>query len=195
MTTALIGKLAWVIMVVAWYVVRYPFERRARRARVERSDRGLAETVRMSISFAGLGLLPGVAVATGWPRFARTDPTMARIVVGIAIGVFALVLFRKTHKALGRMWSVSLDIRKKHRLVTSGIYGRLRHPMYSAFWIMALAQALLIPNAVAGPAGLVGFAILFFARIGPEERLMEAAFGEEYLAYKRRTARIIPGIF
>jgi protein-S-isoprenylcysteine O-methyltransferase Ste14 len=67
--------------------------------------------------------------------------------------------------------------------------------MYSAFWLMALAQALLLPNWVAGPAGLVGFGVLFFLRIGPEERMMEEAFGEEYRAYRGRTARIIPFLY
>ena len=195
MSPALAGSILWVLMVVGWYVIRYPFERRAKRRRVERTRRGTAETLRMAISFSGLGLVPGISVATGWPEFARTDPSWWQIGLGALAMVLALVLFRKTHKALGRMWSVSLDIREKHELVTSGIYRRLRHPMYTAFWTMALAQALLVPNWIAGPAGLVGFGILFFFRIGPEERMMEETFGEAYRDYCRKTARIIPGVF
>ncbi|MEH6720691.1 MAG: protein-S-isoprenylcysteine O-methyltransferase [Aurantimonas endophytica] len=195
MSPELAGSILWVLMVVGWYVIRYPFERRAKRRRVERTRRGAAETLRMAISFTGLGLLPGVSVATGWPEFARTEPSWWQIGLGAAAMVLALVLFRKTHKALGRMWSVSLDIREKHELVTSGIYRRLRHPMYTAFWTMALAQALLVPNWIAGLAGLVGFGTLFFFRIGPEERMMEETFGEAYRDYRQKTARIIPGVF
>ncbi|NDV87467.1 isoprenylcysteine carboxylmethyltransferase family protein [Aurantimonas aggregata] len=195
MTPALAGSILWVLMVVGWYVIRYPFERRAKRRRVERTRRGTAETVRMAISFTGLGILPGVSVATGWPEFAGFDPYWWQIGLGAIAMVLALVLFRKTHKALGRMWSVSLDIREKHELVTSGIYRRLRHPMYTAFWTMALAQALLVPNWIAGLAGLVGFGTLFFFRIGPEERMMEETFGEAYRDYRQKTARIIPGVF
>ena len=40
-----------------------------------------------------------------------------------------------------------------YMLVTNGIYRRIRHPMYSAFWLWAIAQALLLPNWIAGPAG------------------------------------------
>ncbi|MEC5322308.1 protein-S-isoprenylcysteine O-methyltransferase [Aurantimonas sp. A3-2-R12] len=195
MSPALAGSIAWVLMVVGWYVIRYPFERRAKRRRVERTRRGPAESLRMAISLTGLGILPAINVATGWPEVARSEPSWGRIALGLAAMALALVLFRKTHKALGKMWSVSLDIREKHELVTSGIYRRLRHPMYSAFWAMALAQALLVPNWIAGPAGLIGFGILFAARIGPEERMMEETFGDAYRAYKARTARIIPGIF
>ena len=52
-----------------------------------------------------------------------------------------------------------------------------------------------LPNAIAGPAGLVGFGILYALRVGEEERLMLATFGEEYRAYMVRTARLLPGVY
>ncbi|MEN3793799.1 protein-S-isoprenylcysteine O-methyltransferase [Fulvimarina sp. MAC3] len=195
MTVELAGMIAWVLMVVGWYVIRYPFERRAKRAKVMATRRGGAETLRMLVSFSGLGLIPGIFVATGFPEFADYNLSVIQLLAGILVGILALTLFRLTHKALGKMWSVSLDLREKHKLVTTGIYKTVRHPMYSAFWAMALAQALLLPNWVAGLAGLVGFGTLFFLRVGPEEDMMETAFGDEYRAYRKRTARIIPGIY
>ena len=67
--------------------------------------------------------------------------------------------------------------------------------MYAAFWLWAVAQALLLPNWVVGPAGLFGFGLLFFLRVGREERLMTDTFGDEYRRYMDRTARIVPGIY
>lgn len=195
MSLLLVGQIAWVLMVVGWYVIRFPFERRAKRARVSATRRGLAESLRMAISFTGLGILPGLFVAVHFPRFATYEPIALQTGLGLLAALLALVLFRLTHKALGKMWSVSLDIRDKHKLVTSGIYRRVRHPMYTAFWTMALAQALLLPNWIAGLSGLVGFGTLFFLRVGPEEAMMEETFGEDYRDYKARTARIIPGIY
>ena len=63
--------------------------------------------------------------------------------------------------------------------------------MYSAFWLWALAQALLLPNWIAGPSGLVGFGILFFLRVHHEEELMIETFGEDYRRYMARTSRIL----
>ncbi|KQT85450.1 protein-S-isoprenylcysteine O-methyltransferase [Aurantimonas sp. Leaf443] len=195
MSAALAGQGLWVLLVVGWYVIRYPFERRARKTRIAHSGRDLSERIRMAVSFTGLGILPGLFVASGLPRLGTYEPSALQTGAGALVAALALYLFRRTHKALGRMWSVSLDIREKHKLVTTGIYERLRHPMYTAFFAMALAQALLVPSAIAGPAGLVGFGLLFAFRIGPEERMMEERFGEDYRAYKARTARILPGLF
>lgn len=193
--TILIGKIAWVLLVTGWYAIRLPFERRAKRSATERSGRDAGEWTRMWVSGTGLGILPLIFLFSGWPSFASYTPGWAQIAIGIAVAILALVMFRLTHQALGRFWSVSLDIRDGHKLVTEGIYARLRHPMYSAFWLMALGQALLVPNWVAGLAGLVGFGFLFFLRIGPEERMMEDKFGQDYVSYKSRTDRIIPGIW
>jgi protein-S-isoprenylcysteine O-methyltransferase Ste14 len=66
--------------------------------------------------------------------------------------------------------------------------------MYSAFWLWAIAQALLLPNWVAGFAGLVGFGTLYFGRVEREERMMLDNFGNNYRAYMERTGRIFPPI-
>ena len=90
---------------------------------------------------------------------------------------------------------MTLDTRKTHKLVANGVYSRVRHPMYSAFWLLALAQAFLIPNWIAGLSGIVGWGILFFLRVGREERLMIDTFGDEYRDYMRRTARVLPWLY
>ena len=71
----------------------------------------------------------------------------------------------------------------------------MRHPMYAAFWLWAIAQALLLPNWIAGPAGLVGFGTLFFLRIRREEEMMIEIFGDEYRSYMRRTWKVLPGFY
>jgi protein-S-isoprenylcysteine O-methyltransferase Ste14 len=195
MSLVVAGKALWVALVVAWYVMRIPFARRSRRTKISRDSKGMAERLRLAISTAGLGVVPFIYVATEWPRFASYRPEPILFLLGLLAAAGAIVLFRLTHKALGRMWSVSLQLREGHKLVTSGVYRTLRHPMYSAFWLMALAQALLLPNWVAGLAGLVGFGLLFALRIGPEERMMEEAFGDEYRAYRDHSWRIIAYIY
>ena len=194
MTPAL-SKLVFVILAIGWFLIRYEYARRSRRETVQRSDRGPRETALLLISLTGLGILPLAYVATAIPHFAAYTFHPIQAWLGLFVAIAALVMFHLTHRALGRNWSVSLDVRENHQLVTDGIYRRVRHPMYSAFWLWAIAQALLLSNWVAGFSGLVGFGILFFGRIAREERMMLETFGDSYRAYMARTGRVFPSIF
>jgi protein-S-isoprenylcysteine O-methyltransferase Ste14 len=193
--TLFAAKVIWVLGVVGWFIIRYPHDRRARRTpKLRRSDRG-REIVLMAISGTGLGVLPFIYVVSNAPRFANYPFRPWQAWLGAVLFAASLWLFHRTHKDLGRNWSVTLEVRDQHTLVTSGVYSRVRHPMYSAFWLWALAQALLLPNWIAGPAGLIGFGTLFFLRVGREEALMIETFGDDYRRYMARTARIVPGIY
>ena len=193
--TLLIAKAIYVCLAVGWYALRYPHARRARKTPVVRSARGAREIALLPISLTGLGVLPLVYAATGFPAFADYPFRPLQAWFGLAVAVAALAMFFATHQALGRNWSVSLDVRQNHKLITEGVYRSVRHPMYTAFWLWAVAQALLLPNWVAGLAGLVGFGILYFLRVGQEEQLMLDTFGEDYRAYMARTKRLIPGVY
>lgn len=193
--TPTIAKFFWLGCVIAWWLIRYPYERKARKAAVTASRRDAREILLLGVSLTGLGIVPIAYVLTGFPEFADRAFVPALAWIGLFPGLGSLWLFWRTHRDLGRNWSVSLEVREKHQLVTGGVYRYVRHPMYSAFFLWALAQFLLLPNWVAGLSGLVGFGILYSFRVGREERLMLEAFGDEYRAYMARTARIVPWVY
>jgi protein-S-isoprenylcysteine O-methyltransferase Ste14 len=193
--TATIAKIIWLVFGIAWAILRQRPGKRSRKTPVRYSARGAREFILLGASLTGLGIVPFVYVATHFPRFADYPFTPVLSYLGVAVDVVCLWMFHRTHRDLGENWSVSLDLRERHTLVTTGIYALVRHPMYSGFWLMALAQVLLLPNWIAGPAGLVGFGILFFGRVGREEEMMISAFGDEYRAYMGRTARVVPWIY
>lgn len=192
---AAIGEIVWVLGIVTWYVIRYPFERRARRRRVVTNRSSATDTVGLAAALFGMAILPGFYVASGIPEAADYPANAWAIALGTIIFAAALWVFRRSHKELGRNWSITLEIREQHRLVETGPYARVRHPMYTSFLLMAVGQAFLLANWVAGLAGLIGFAVLFFLRVGKEERMMLEIFGAEYRAYMERTKRIIPYLY
>jgi protein-S-isoprenylcysteine O-methyltransferase Ste14 len=195
MTTASVGEIVWVLGIIAWYVIRYPFERRAKRVRIARDIRSQSDTVGLAAALFGMAILPAFYIATGFPRTADYPASAWAIVLGAIVLASALLLFRISHKELGRNWSITLQIREQHKLVSTGPYALIRHPMYTSFLLIAVGQALLLSNWVVGLAGLLGFAVLFLLRVDKEERMMFENFGQEYRAYMERTKRIIPYLY
>lgn len=192
--TPTIAKIIWTSFVVAWWLIRLPHQRKVRKNAIKATKRDAFELTLLGISLSGLGIVPLIYVFTGFPAFAERAFIPALAWAGLLPGLGSLWLFWRTHKELGRNWSVSLELRDKHELITNGVYRYVRHPMYSAFFLWAIAQFLLLPNWVAGLSGIVGFGTLYLFRVGREEQLMLEAFGEEYRAYMRRTARVLPWV-
>lgn len=195
MEASSVGQIVWVLGIVGWYVIRYPFERRAKRVRVVTNRRSPSEIIGLVSALFGLAILPGFYVATGIPAAADYPARWWAVALGAVIFASALWVFRRSHKELGRNWSITLEIRERHALVCAGPYAVIRHPMYTSFMLMGLGQAFLLSNWVAGLAGLAGFAILFFLRVDKEERMMLENFGPQYQAYMERTKRIIPYLY
>jgi len=192
--TPTIAKVFFICCVAGWWLIRLPHERKVRKNAIKTDQRDRTELLLLGISLTGLGIIPIAYVFTGFPAFAERAFVPALAWLGIVPGLFSLWLFWRTHKDLGRNWSVSLEVRDKHELITGGVYRYVRHPMYSAFFLWAIAQFLLLPNWVAGLSGIVGFGTLYLFRVGREEKLMLDAFGEEYRAYMERTARVLPWV-
>ncbi|HWA28734.1 MAG TPA: protein-S-isoprenylcysteine O-methyltransferase [Lacunisphaera sp.] len=188
----LVAGLVWGAGVAGWYAIRFPHSLRARRAPVKHVRQRVGEIVLLAVSFSGLFTVPFLWLVAGWPRALNYPGSPCQVAAGAAVFAASLRLFALTHRDLGKNWSVMLELREQHRLVTGGVYARVRHPMYAAFWLWALAQAILLPNFAAGGAGLVGFGFLYFLRVGREERLMLEMFGDEYRAYMDRTGRLLP---
>ncbi|ASY56685.1 farnesyl cysteine carboxyl-methyltransferase [Sinorhizobium sp. CCBAU 05631] len=154
-----------------------------------------SETIGLSAALLGLGILPGIYVVTGIPEAADYPASAWAVAVGTIVFALAMWVFRRTHKELGRNWSITLEIRDRHELISGGPYALVRHPMYTSFMLMGVGQAFLLANWVMGVAGLVGFAILFILRVDEEERMMLETFGPQYRAYMEKTKRIIPYLY
>jgi protein-S-isoprenylcysteine O-methyltransferase Ste14 len=190
--TKIIAEIVWFAGMIGWYVIRHPFARRSRKTAVSRSLLDWRDRALLAIAVAGTFFVPAAYAITGIPaQFDRSfEPAAAWL--GLAVLGAALWLFRRSHTDLGRNFSATLKIREAHTLVTNGVYRLVRHPMYSSFFLLALAQLLLLPNWFVGIAGLCGAGILFAFRVGREEQMMLEEFGDDYLSYMTRTKRVIP---
>lgn len=178
--------------VYAW--TRGVYEKRARinqwRSRATfTGDRWL-----LALVFVGALGVPMVYLFTPWLAFADVRLPLWTSCLGTVVMGLALWLFWRSHAELGLNWSMHLKVRSGHELVTSGVYTRVRHPMYAAIWAFGLAQGLLLSNWLAGWSAVACFAPLYLVRTPREERFMRDVFGPAYDAYVRRTGRLIPRV-
>ena len=189
-----IAKAIVLAATLTMIAIRAPHGRRSRSVKVATSHKTPLETGLLVLVWIGF-FVPLIWLASPALSFAEYPLTLGPLIAGVVCFVVGLWLFYRSHADLGTNWSITLEVREQHRLITRGVYHRIRHPMYSALVLYSLGHALVIPNWVAGPSNLVAFAILFTLRVHAEEQMMSDRFGDEYATYAARTKRLVPGVW
>lgn len=95
---------------------------------------------------------------------------------------------------LGRRFSGLVAIQPGHELVTTGPYRHVRHPSFLGMMLGLVGWALVFRSAVGLAAAALGMPLLV-ERIDAEESLLAAQFGAAYADYRRRTWRLVPGLY
>jgi protein-S-isoprenylcysteine O-methyltransferase Ste14 len=147
--------------------------------------------------------LAGVLLVTG--RLSAIDPShavvhepwlqvtvqvlgLAAYVTGFAIMAWALIALRRSYQLGG------LAPRPEDRMVTSGPYLAIRHPMYAAVLLISFGLACLTQSLI-GLAVLGVYLLLILLLVPIEEGRLLSAYGESYAAYQRGTRRLIPFVY
>jgi protein-S-isoprenylcysteine O-methyltransferase Ste14 len=142
----------------------------------------------LGIGGAGMGPIRATLPAVAGPSLATA--ALTAVLIGGAVALFGAAT-----SEMGRNWSLVARTREDHELVTSGVFARIRHPIYTAMALFLLAMALSFGHlrslAFAFPLFAAGTAL----RVAEEERLLRARFGPAYENYARRVKRFVPGLF
>jgi protein-S-isoprenylcysteine O-methyltransferase Ste14 len=175
-------------------VIRKIYAAKSRGIKAAKKSSNVLDIILVAIASIGLAM-PLLYLLTPWLDFANY--ALPRWSGWPGTGIFAGAIFMlwRSHADLGRNWSATLRITEQHSLVTNGVYRFIRHPMYTAHLLWAIAQGLLLSNWLAGWAFLVLSIPLYIVRIPREEQMMLEQFGEEYRAYMGRTGRLIPRMY
>lgn len=114
--------------------------------------------------------------------------------VGVVLFAVGGVLRLWPVYVLGDRFSGLVAIQQGHRLVTAGIYSRIRNPSYLGLLIMLLGWAFGFRSGI-GVLMVAAMVPPLIARMHAEERLLSSEFGAEYDAYRARTWRLLPGLY
>lgn len=157
-----------------------------------RTERKLTALLRGVFGIPFLLAICVYIVVPRWMQWAAVPlPDVLRW-VGLALGWLAVALLAWIHHALGSNFSPTLRIRTAHQLVLRGPYRWVRHPMYSAMFLLHTAYFLISANWLIGALGIAVISLVVLLRTSSEEAMLVEHFGDDYRAYMERTGRFLP---
>ena len=112
---------------------------------------------------------------------------------GLVLIPIALALREWAIIKLGRFFSRTVQLEPGHRLITDGPYRWFRHPAYTGMVLIDLGVALALGTWLGAAITLILILSATMYRITVEEKVLIAAFDNEYREYMKRTWRLFPG--
>jgi len=186
-----IFKIIYFIQLILITTVRSIGTAKFKREKTEIDRSSTLDTILLALN--GLGMLvPIFYVFSTWFDVADYSLPSWLSWIGVALFALAAAILHLTHQAMGRSWTPTLGLREDHKLVTDGIFKYIRHPMYAAHILWAIAQPLILTNWIAGFSFLLPQILQYWSRVTDEEKMMLEGFGEEYREYMKTTGRILP---
>lgn len=178
--------------IVAEIVIRAPINQKRKQGKMSEQRVTSQERLLLGLLFLAMFLAPIIYAATNWLDFANYRLPAWAGWLGVLLLTGAILVFWRAHADLGVYWSPSLEIREKHELITRGIYGVIRHPMYASQLLWVIAQPLLLQNWIAGFLNLFVFIPFYFLRVQAEEQMMIEMFGDQYRVYMEKVGGVLP---
>ena len=185
---------SFVLIILLWLVFAGTFLLRKRPA-------SSPDKVGVPSSFLGVAL-QGLSFGIVWavrrsPLFSpfADDQYALNIVLqvlAVAIAGASVWLTISAVRELGRQWSLKARLIEGHKLVSTGVYGIVRHPIYTAMLGKLIATGLVYSHWIALIAAIILFLIGTRIRTNIEERLLGEAFGDEFNEWKGRVPGLVP---
>jgi protein-S-isoprenylcysteine O-methyltransferase Ste14 len=189
--------LPWDVWAVTWIIAALWANRTVKRPQIGR------EIVYRIIALSGFVLLLGGALRwhdghfqfAAFPGILGTQYWMAPLavnwaMVGVATFGFVFAWWARIH--LGRLWSGRITRKEDHRIIDSGPYAIVRHPIYTGILTSAVATTVVMGrlHAILGTVLLV---IGYWIKARLEERFLREELGpQDYDAYRRRVPMLLP---
>ncbi len=185
MHPALLFAVAWIFWVVTWAAAAFWS------ARTEKRVTTWEVWAYRAASLGGIVLLyHRTAQALGSPRLWHVGYTGAYTLAGLTFAGILFAWWARIH--LGRLWSGSVTRKEGHRVVDTGPYALVRHPIYTGLIAATLATAAAKATLPA-LAGLLLITLGLWLKARVEERFLAAELGpDDYAAYRRRVPMLVP---
>ena len=181
----IIGYALWLIFVISWNVTARPAPTIARPGAHRERLYGLV----VAFGLMMIVVAPFLLVRQAFQIWIN-PPLLAWAMLLVIVAGVALCWWARLH--LGRLWSDSVTRKEGHRILDTGPYRLVRHPIYTGFIVIYAGLAILCASVVA----LVGFAVIavgLWIKARLEEQFLSEELGATaYGSYKARTPMLVP---
>ena len=176
---------AWTTFAIYWGVSA------GRVKRTKESEPRGARIVHLTLSFFAFALVFSPAFRTGLLGWKLLPPGRMTFIVGAVILVAGLgfAVWARIH--LGQNWSATVTLKEGHRLIRTGPYRLVRHPIYTGI-ITGLAGTAMALGELRGVIAVVLLTLVYLFKSRREERFMVKEFGDEYVRYRREVGALVP---
>jgi protein-S-isoprenylcysteine O-methyltransferase Ste14 len=173
--------ITWMAWAISWLIAWFWSKRTAARA-------GAAELPSLLLSAAGFYFVLAPRVPAFGPEWDAPLSLQWVMTLAVAAGA-AFAWWGRAY--LGALWSFSVTRKEQHRIIDTGPYAIVRHPIYTGLIGAAFATAIVRGHfmTLVG-AGLLALGFWLKARL--EERLLSVELGAEYSAYRKRVPMLVP---
>lgn len=185
MNTRTLIDIPWIVFIVYWIASAINTKRTQKR------ETFLARYGVMFIEIVGFVFLfersAGVGVLGN--RILNRNHAVIALAILLTWAGIALAVWARRH--LGQYWSGRITIKENHKLICTGPYSRLRHPIYTGLDLAAIGTALAIDRWRC----LVGVCVIiagFWIKAKREEAMLAAQFGPDFQEHRRRTGFLFP---
>lgn len=178
---------AWIELLVCWIAWCAAFVKPKRQAKGQEAIR------RAPSSRLGIGLvLVAFMLVWMWVKPLGFHKSTASLVASMILGPISVFLAWASAHKLGKQWRFEAAVSADQKLIQTGPYHWIRHPIYTSLFGMLMATGAAYTWWPMWVAGAVAFIVGTEIRVRAEDRLLEQHFGDEFREYRCRVCAYIP---
>jgi protein-S-isoprenylcysteine O-methyltransferase Ste14 len=161
--------------------------------------RGFSGTPAEAGWWGGVLFIAAIVLGLAGPLLAVTgavvaEPPIALQVCGLVLALAGFAATLAGQVGMGSSWRVGVDLAERTALVTTGVFGAVRNPVFSAMIVAQAGVVLMVPTWVSVLA-LIALVVAVQLQVRwVEEPYLRAAHGPAYADYAARVGRFVPGV-
>jgi len=131
----------------------------------------------------------------GATTIGRLHPWNTFFIIGSVFALTGLIIRVMSIMKLRQHFTYTVSKIENHEIIETGLYKKIRHPGYLGQIIIFLGISVCLSNWLSVLLMFIPVVCGYLYRINVEEKFMAEMLGQEYLDYRKRTKRLIPGVY